>query len=300
MPEDIYGITRSKCLRSILWLVFHTSTPPSSLTATGNLPEPNLLLDLNLLHQNQHHPLRAPNNWSRNHAAIENRGRSPSVLVPRLLSHSNCSHIHPMLSAPASTVRCRRKKEIWVFIACGESEEPLLWDCERTQCPRCGYSHPTVLCAWPRPDRSKRETDSIFLIRIGDYVSFRCPSHLVVIDGGGCSACLCAILRLYYFPKTWDSTWVMWKAYTFGTLETNLAIICVCVPQLKKLVSHVGVKFAGKCSRSTKRECGNNSEGTDGSYERRRKSEKSSLADDELAFIRGGYPVARGSATCAV
>ena len=61
---------------------------------------------------------------------------------------------------------------------------------------------------------------------------------------------MCAILRLVYYPKTWDATWEVWRAYVFGTLETNLAIICVCVPQLRKLASHIGSKIASSYNSS--------------------------------------------------
>lgn len=62
---------------------------------------------------------------------------------------------------------------------------------------------------------------------------------------------MCAILRLVYYPKTWDSTWEVWRAYVFGTLETNLAIFCVCVPQLRKLAGHVGSKIASSYNNSS-------------------------------------------------
>ncbi|KAF8536171.1 hypothetical protein BDD12DRAFT_852274 [Trichophaea hybrida] len=116
---------------------------------------------------------------------------------------------------------------------------------------------------------------------------------LCILFGLGIIACLCAILRLYYYPKSWDSTWEVWRAYTFGTLETNLSIICVCVPQLKKLAGHVGVSIASKVSRSTGSGSGN-------TCELKRRSGKGVLAEDEMPFGRVGQSVAKGSATSVV
>lgn len=97
---------------------------------------------------------------------------------------------------------------------------------------------------------------------------------------------MCAILRLVYYPKTWDSTWEVWRAYVFGTLETNLAIFCVCVPQLRKLAGHVGSKIASSYNNSSGTGNNNAANYNGGGPRRRGPGAGTSAEDFELNHAR--------------